>query len=177
MVPLPLLILLLAAVVIGAPALQPAPGIRVSESKCVHGSPTKTENYDIQYQEVKPPSGNGSHDFIVDPSWRKRHSTLGSSVQMSMGNPSLSYGEFKCQYSCGGIPGCVSFAGYESGIPIIPPRRGASLLTQGIGTVTGSKKFECYVFDSLIKPRNLVLAPDPKDGVMTHAYNRLCDDK
>ncbi|KAF4508740.1 hypothetical protein G6O67_005082 [Ophiocordyceps sinensis] len=156
----PLFVLLLATVAMAAPAPQSSPSSDASQQgKCVHGSPTKTENYDIMYQQVKPPSSDGNNNFIVDPAWLKRHSTVGSSIQMSMGNPFISYGEFKCQYSCGGIPGCVSYAGYQS-------------------TVVGShKKFECYFFDSLIESKNLVPAPDAENNVMTHAYNKLCDDK
>lgn len=84
----PLFVLLLATVAMAAPAPQSSPSSDASQQgKCVHGSPTKTENYDIMYQQVKPPSSDGNNNFIVDPAWLKRHSTVGSSIVSRAGLP------------------------------------------------------------------------------------------
>ncbi|PNY23378.1 Uncharacterized protein TCAP_06677 [Tolypocladium capitatum] len=122
--------------------------------KCVNGEPTQFAEWIINYKIVPPASNTSTTGYIIDPDWMNAHKT-GNSVLID--DTYHIYAEAKCQYSCNGTPGCVAYVGYENKATI--------------------GDFECYFFEILIEPANIVPrhGPNMDPRELTHAFNKLCN--
>ncbi|KAG8158712.1 hypothetical protein KVR01_011155 [Diaporthe batatas] len=120
-----------AAVMAAAGVIEPDQVTgRQSTPTCVSGSHASPSGYDMDYAAVGDPDGNRFYD--IDPAFTRDHS-VGSSMSLYMvhGDGPSAYGSFKCQYTCNGTPGCVSFFG------------------RFVQVNSSSERFECLGFDTL----------------------------
>ncbi|POS77909.1 hypothetical protein DHEL01_v203701 [Diaporthe helianthi] len=103
---------------------------RRSTPTCVDGSRASPSGYEINYAAVGDPAGNRLYD--IDPAFIIDHS-VGSTMSLYMvhEDDASVYGSFKCQYTCNGTPGCVSFFG------------------RFVQVNSSSERFECLGFDTL----------------------------
>ncbi|PFH58840.1 hypothetical protein XA68_13146 [Ophiocordyceps unilateralis] len=128
----------------------------IQTGNCVQGTPASNDQFDIQYERVRPGALREMNGSIIEPGFFNRYAAVGKSVLLSVGNPFTTYAEFRCQFTCNAIPGCASFVGYEKSMP------------------GNFSNFQCQFFNSSIKPENIIPKPAGSNATLTNAYNKLC---
>ncbi|ROW06084.1 hypothetical protein VMCG_04569 [Cytospora schulzeri] len=154
-----------AAVVIAAPAQAghpdrvlhnrtPTIATEPSSATCVAGAPAiSTSAYKIDYAAVAAPTTGNSYD--IDESFKSAH-TVGNAMTLYFGSDSddmKNYASFKCQYTCNGTPGCVSFFG------------------RFVQVNSTTEHFECLGFGALLDHSAFILT---SQNVPIGGFNKLC---
>ncbi|KAJ0117150.1 hypothetical protein J7T55_003567 [Diaporthe amygdali] len=120
---------------------------------CVDGVPASTTPYDINYAAVKAPAA--AHGFYdIEPAWDTAHA-VGSAMNLYMahGSDVNEYASFKCQYTCNGTPGCVSFFG------------------RFVQVNSTDEHFECLGFNALLDDSSFTLS---SRNMANGGFNKLC---
>ncbi|ROV92693.1 hypothetical protein VSDG_06575 [Cytospora chrysosperma] len=131
----------------------PAVATDLAPAACVTGSPAGGA-YDIKYAAVAAPATT-SRSYDIDAGFRSANA-VGSAMtlQFSPGGEDMGeYASFKCQYTCNGTPGCVSFFGR---------------LVQVNST---TEHYECLSFGALLDQSAFTLQ---SHNTAVGGFNKLC---